>query len=117
MGFRAELRGSLRSLAWKGASLGLEKVSRVVVVLVAAPVLGESAFGRFVFASTATGLLVFGTDLGLGVWTTRALARDRNPGAADRVVRVGLSLRALAAVPYALVVAALAAWVGAGERA
>ena len=96
------LREVLRNLTFKTASLGMEKVGRLVIVVVSARALGPAAFGRFVFASTVTTLLAFGTDLGLGVWTTRELARKRLEP--DRVVRVGLVLRGVASVPYALVV-------------
>jgi O-antigen/teichoic acid export membrane protein len=108
-----ELRDALRNLSLKAFSLGLERVCRLVVVVASAPVLGTTSFGRFVFASTVTALLALGTDLGLGVWTTRALARHHGDG--DRVVRVGLALRALASIPYVLAVAALASFTARGE--
>jgi O-antigen/teichoic acid export membrane protein len=92
----------LRNLTLKTGSLGIEKVCRLLVVIASARALGQAAFGRFVFASTVTALLAFGTDLGLGVWTTRELARKRLES--DRVVGVGLVLRGFASVPYAVVV-------------
>ena len=106
-----ELRGALGNVSLKALSLGLERACRFVVVIASAPVLGEAAFGRFVFASTATALLALGTDLGLGVWTTRALARDPHEG--GDIIRIGLVLRGLAALPYALAVLAVATL---GER-
>ena len=106
MALGRELRDALRNLSLKGASLGLERACRLLVGVAAARVLGQGTFGRFVFASTVTALLALGTDLGLGVWTTRALARSRGDG--DRVVRVGLALRSVASVPYGLAVAGVA---------
>jgi O-antigen/teichoic acid export membrane protein len=103
-------RGALSNLALKGASLGLERGCRFLVTVVAAPVLGQAAFGRFAFASTVTMLLALGTDLGLSLWTTRALARDRSQGTA--VVRVGLTLRGLAAIPFSLAVTLVAILTG-----
>lgn len=103
------LRDALGSVSLKALSLGLERICRLVVVIASAPLLGQAAFGRFVFASTVTTLLALGTDLGLGVWTTRALARD--PGGGAAVVRVGLALRGLAALPYTLAIAGVA-WLG-----
>jgi O-antigen/teichoic acid export membrane protein len=100
------LRNALRNLSLKGLSLGLERVCRLVVVVAAARVLGQATFGRFVFASTVTALLALGTDLGLGVWTTRTLARSRVDG--GRVVGVGLALRGLATLPYGFAVAGVA---------
>jgi O-antigen/teichoic acid export membrane protein len=98
-----ELRGALSNLSLKAVSLGLERGCRLLVTIVAAAVLGQAGFGRFAFASTLTVLFALGTELGLGLWTTRALARDRSDGA--RIVRVGLTLRGLAVLPYALAVA------------
>jgi PST family polysaccharide transporter len=100
------LRTALSNLSLKALSLGLERGCRLLVTIAAAPVLGQTAFGRFAFAGTVTALLALGTDLGLGLWTTRALAREPAHGA--RIVRVGLTLRSLAAVPYAAAVAAAA---------
>jgi O-antigen/teichoic acid export membrane protein len=100
------LRTALSNLSLKAASLGLDRGSRLVVTIAAAPVLGPAAFGRFAFASTITALLAVSTDLGLGLWTTRALARDPADGA--RIVRAGLALRALAALPCGLAIVAAA---------
>jgi O-antigen/teichoic acid export membrane protein len=108
-------RKTLRNLSLKGLSLGFERACRLAVVVASARILGEAAFGRFVFASTVTTLLALGTDLGLGVWTTRALARDR--GEAEQVVRAGFGLRSLAAVPYGIAVAAVALALSSEARA
>ena len=97
--------GAVGNLSLKGFSLGFERLARFVVVVASARVLGDTAFGSFVFASTVTALLALGTDLGLGVWTTRTLARDPSDGA--RIVRAGLVLRGLASIPYALVLAVI----------
>jgi O-antigen/teichoic acid export membrane protein len=98
----SSLVGVVRNLSVKALSQGLDRICRLLVVVAAAPVLGESAFGRFVFASTVTTLLAVGTDLVTGVWTTREIARGReDPG---QVIRVGLTLRAVASVPYGLAV-------------
>lgn len=103
----ANARGTvLRNLALKALSLGLERGCRLVVTVASAPILGEAAFGRFVFAATVTAILALAADLGLGLWTTRSLARAEAPAA--QVVRVGLSLRALSTVPYLLAVAVAA---------
>jgi O-antigen/teichoic acid export membrane protein len=98
-----ELRRAISNLSLKAVSLGLERGCRLLVTIAAAPVLGQAGFGRFAFASTVTALLALSTDLGLGLWTTRALARDRSDGA--RIVRVGLTLRGLATLPYGMAVA------------
>jgi O-antigen/teichoic acid export membrane protein len=110
-----EARTALSNLVFKAISLPLEKAFRLLIVVLSAPVLGEAAFGRFQFALTVTTLLALGTDLGLGIWTTRALARDRAHAVAVRVVGTGLGLRTLAAAPYALITAVVAWAVGPGE--
>jgi O-antigen/teichoic acid export membrane protein len=110
---RSEVRATLANMLLKAFSLPLEKVCRLVLVIVAAPLLGQAGFGRFQFAATVTTLLALGTDLGLGLWTTRALARRRLP--AGTVVRTGLAVRALAALPYAAATAVVAATTEAGQ--
>jgi O-antigen/teichoic acid export membrane protein len=110
---RRALRDALRNLSLKAVSLGLERGGRFLVAVAAAACLGQTSFGRFVFASTITAMFAFGTDLGLGIWTTRTLARDRSD--AEHVVRLGLTLRVIAALPYALAIAATALVVGRGE--
>jgi O-antigen/teichoic acid export membrane protein len=105
--------GALRNLSLKATSLGLERGGRLLVAVAAAAVLGRAPFGRYVFASTVTAMLALGTDLGLGIWTTRALARGR--GGDEDVVRLGLALRALASLPYVLAVTAAALLTAEGE--
>jgi O-antigen/teichoic acid export membrane protein len=107
-----DLRTALSNLLFKAVSLSLEKVSRFVLVVVAARVLGQTIFGRFQFAATVTTLLALGTDLGLGIWSTRALARQRGQSA---IVGTGLWVRTLAAAPYAVVTVAVALAVGPGD--
>lgn len=106
--------GALRNLSVKALSQALDRASRLFVIVASGPVLGERAFGRFVFASTVTSLLALGTDLGTGVWTTRELAR--RPVDGERIVSVGLALRAAAALPYGLAVAAVSIFVVRGEE-
>src|SRR5207237_10216566 len=75
-----------------------------------------AGFGRYACGSPVTALLAFGTDLGLGLWTTRTLARHDDER--SRIVRLGLTIRALASIPYAAAVAAVVAFAAEpGERA
>ncbi len=103
----------LQDISLKGGSLALERASRMLLLAIAARFLGEVRFGRFVFASTVTALLVLGIDLGLGAWTTRALAR--RPHDWVEVVIAGLTLRGRALVPYGLVIFGVALWGAEGE--
>jgi O-antigen/teichoic acid export membrane protein len=106
-------RRALSNMVVKALSVPVEKACRLLLIIVAAPILGEAAFGRFQFADTVTALLVLATDLGLGIWMTRALART--PGRADTIVGTGLWVRSHAGVPYLVLVAAAALVVGPGE--
>ncbi len=109
----ANRRTALRNMAAKAVSVPLEKVCRLVLFAIAARVLKETAFGRFQFADTVAVLLLLATDLGLGVWTTRALARGQ--GDAARIVGTGLWVRSLTAIPYLLLVGGAALGVGEGD--
>jgi O-antigen/teichoic acid export membrane protein len=111
----ANTRAALRNMLAKAASVPVEKLCRLGLFAVAARALQEAAFGRFQFADAATALLLLATDLGLGIWTTRALARGRASMSAASIVGTGLGIRTLAAVPYLALVAAAALAVGPGE--
>jgi O-antigen/teichoic acid export membrane protein len=129
------VREILRNLSLKAVSLGLERGGRLLVAVAAAGVLGQTSFGQFVFASTVTAMLALGTDLGLAIWTTRALARadastdgvrtpDRREGTDARtdvdgagIVGLGLALRAIAILPYVAGLALAVVAVDGGLRA
>jgi O-antigen/teichoic acid export membrane protein len=111
--FRAERRAAFVNMAFKALSVPVEKGSRLLVVVVAAPWLGAAAFGTYQLATTATSLLMLGTEMGLGVWTTRALARDRSRAAG--VLGTVLWRRGVALVPYAALVASIAILAGPGD--
>jgi O-antigen/teichoic acid export membrane protein len=107
--FMEERRTAVVNVLFKGVSVPVEKGSRLVLMLAAAPALGVAAFGCYQFVATLTTFLMLCTEMGLGVWTTRTLARDRSRAAV--LVGTALRIRGLAVVPYlvvmALVVAAL----------
>jgi O-antigen/teichoic acid export membrane protein len=108
-----EGRTALTNVLFKALSVPVEKACRLLLVVVAAPVLGEAAFGSYQFATAVTTLLALGTDLGLSVWTTRALARDRTRAAA--VVGTALRLKLAAGIPYLALVGVAAAVSGPGQ--
>lgn len=112
-GLGAEGRAALGNLLLKAFSLPIERLCGLILVVVSAPLLGDESFGRFQFAATVTTMLAVGTDLGLAIWTTRALARRQGDVAA--IVGTGLRVKAFATIPYAAVVAAAALAVGPGE--
>ncbi len=108
-----EGRTALGNVLVKALSVPVEMGCRLALMVVAAPTLGAAAFGSYQFAFAATTMLALCTDLGMGVWTTRALARDRTR--APVIVATALRLRFLASVPYLAVVALAAALAGPGD--
>jgi O-antigen/teichoic acid export membrane protein len=98
-------KGTAR-LFFKAVSSALEKACRLLLVFVAAPVLGAASFGVFQYASTVVNLLTLCTEFGLGTWTTRALARE--PERAGSIEAAGLRLRTAAIVPYVLLLGSFA---------
>src|SRR5215469_4136213 len=108
-----EGRTALSNAIVKALSVPVEKACRLLLMVVAAPILGAAAFGSYQFAFAATAMLALCTDLGMGVWTTRALARDRTR--APAIVATALRLRVVASFPYLAVVALAAALAGPGD--
>jgi O-antigen/teichoic acid export membrane protein len=111
--FETERRTAVVNVLFKGASVPVEKGARVALMLVAAPVLGAAAFGCYQFAATLTTFLMLCTEMGLGVWTTRALARDRSRAAV--LVGTALRMRGLAVVPYLVAMAVAVAALRPGD--
>jgi O-antigen/teichoic acid export membrane protein len=112
-GLGSEGRVAFSNLVFKAFSLPFEKGCRLLLVALSGPVLGTAEFGRFQLAATVTTFLAVGTDLGIGIWSTRALARSRER--ARVVATTGLGLRTLAALPYALVTGVVALLGGSAE--
>jgi O-antigen/teichoic acid export membrane protein len=106
-------RGTLANIAAAAASMAVERGAQVILVVVATWALGLEVFGRYAFAAGVSAVLAFGVDLGLTLWTTRALARE--PARAPELLGTGLALRLLATPPYLLCVGAVAVAVGPGE--
>ncbi|HEX3901371.1 MAG TPA: flippase [Polyangia bacterium] len=108
-----EGRTALGNAAVKALSVPVEKACRLGLMVVAAPILGAAAFGSYQFAFAATTMMALCTDLGMSVWTTRALARDRSR--APVIVATALRLRLFATLPYLGVVAVAALLAGPGD--
>lgn len=100
--FQAESRLALTNAVIKTISVPIEKACRLVLMLVAASALGVARFGSYQFAFAATTMLAVCTDLGMSVWTTRALARDRSR--APAILATAVRLRVLVAAPYLAIV-------------
>jgi len=101
-------RRVVANTAAKGTAFAVEKGAQLAMVIVAGRTLGEARFGRFAFASSLAVVLAFATDLGLTIWTTRALARRGE--ATGPLLATGLRMRlaASAVVMAAFVGVALA---------
>ena len=113
-GGRGDVRRALGNMVAKAGSLVVERGAQLALFLVAAPLLGPAAFGRFSYLLSITALLAFGTDLGLTLWMTRALARE--PGLAARALGTAYHLRLYALAPYFLCLGAVALGLGSGEE-
>ena len=113
---RAALGADAQRAVWNGVfkslSVPVEKACRIAVVVVAAPLLGDAGFGVYQFATTLAALFALGADLGLGLWTTRALARE--PTRAAAILAMGWRVRGLSGVLYAVAIAAAAVLSGPG---
>ena len=109
----ADPRRVLANMAAKGVSLVIEKGAQLALLLVGAPALGVVTFGRYSYAASVSTLLAFGTDLGLTLWTTRALARD--PAHAPDVLATSFRLRLAATLPYVVCLIAIALALGPGD--
>ena len=96
-------RRVVANTAAKGTAFAVEKGAQLAMVIVAGRTLGEARFGRFAFASSLAVVLAFATDLGLTIWTTRALARRGE--ATGPLLATGLRMRLAAS---AVVMAAFA---------
>jgi O-antigen/teichoic acid export membrane protein len=112
-GWGDEGKTALANVLVKALSVPIEKAARIVLMVMAAPLLGEVAFGTYQFAQATTTMLAVFTDLGMGIWTTRALARDR--GRAATIVGTAMRIRFAAIVPYLGIVALAAEIAGPGE--
>lgn len=109
----SEPRRALTNMAAKAGSLVVERGAQLLLLLVCAPVLGVISFGRFSYASSVSTLLAFGTDLGLTLWTTRALARE--PQQTPEVLGTAFRLRLYATAPVLVAIGAVALSLGPGE--
>ncbi len=112
-GFHTERRLAVTNAVVKAISVPIEKACRLALMLIAASALGVERFGSYQFAFAATTMLAVCTDLGMSVWTTRALARDRTR--APAIVAMALRLRLWAAGPYLVVIAVAALLIGSGD--
>ena len=99
-----------RNVGFKLAGTIVEKGLRAVLVFTAARLLGPESWGRYTYAFAIAMLLVQLTDLGLGLFLNREIARENRADPA--LVGQVLSLKALLGVAYLAVIGGVAAWHG-----
>ncbi len=112
-GWGHESKTAIANVLVKALSVPVEKAGRILLMVVAAPMLGATAFGSYQFALASTTMLAMFTDLGMAIWTTRALARDRQR--ASVIVGTALRIRFASVLPYLAVVGVAAAIAGPGQ--
>ena len=97
----------LRNVGWKTGAVAIEKGLRLVLIAVVARTLGKEAYGQFTYAAAVSLLAVQATDLGLGLWVAREIARSGRVDAG--LVGQALTAKAVLAGVYALAMVAVAA--------
>lgn len=108
-----ERRTAAANVVYRAISVAVEKGCRLALIVIAAPILGRTAFGAYQFALTLTALFAMVADLGVSTWTIRGLARDR--GRSREIAAVGFRVRGIGALPLLLAAAVAAYLSGPGE--
>jgi O-antigen/teichoic acid export membrane protein len=97
-----------RNIGFKLVGTVVEKGLRALLVFSAARLLGPASWGRYTYAFAIAMLMVQVTDLGLGLFLNRELARK---GSADgALIGQVLTFKAALAGVYLLAIAAMAGW-------
>ncbi len=105
--FTARIR---RNLGFKLLGTAIEKLFRLLLVLVAARLLGTAAWGQYTYALALSWLFVQLTDMGLGLFCEREIARgDLDMPRGDFVGQI-LTLKGVLSLAY-LGVLAMVAWI------
>ena len=95
-----EQRTAAANVVYRAISVAVEKGCRLALIVIAAPILGPTAFGAYQFALTLTALFAMVADVGLSTWTIRGLARDRRRS--REIAAVGFRVRGLGVLPLLL---------------
>ncbi len=95
-----------RNIGFKVLGTGVEKGLRLVLVFAAARLLGPEQWGRYTYAFALAMLLVQLTDMGLGLFLNREIARAGKTSAA--LIGEVLSFKAVLALGYIAAIGGLA---------
>lgn len=97
-----------RNLGWKAVGLLVEKSLRFVLVALISRALGPKMYGQYTYAVALALLFVQMTDMGLGLFLAREVAKSEAPPA--RLIGHVFTLKLALAGGYLLLVGALAWW-------
>jgi O-antigen/teichoic acid export membrane protein len=97
-----------RNLGWKAVGLLIEKSLRFVLVALISRALGPKMYGQYTYAIALALLLVQMTDMGLGLFLAREVAKSDAPPA--RLIGHVFTLKLVLAAGYLLVIGGLAWW-------
>lgn len=97
-----------KNIAWKTLGMVVEKGLRLVQIILIARALGTRVYGQYTYAVAIGLLCVQITDMGLGLFLTREIARSDLPP--PRLVGQVLTFKAVLAVGYLLLMAGLTWW-------
>lgn len=98
----------LRNFGWKTLGTVVEKGLKLVIAPLIARTLGARVFGQYSYAITVAALAVQMTDLGLGLFMAREIARQDTPPA--KLIGQILTLKGLLALGYIVVMGGLTWW-------
>jgi O-antigen/teichoic acid export membrane protein len=97
-----------RNLVYKTLGTVVEKALKLAMVPLIVRTLGPRVYGQYSWAVTVAALAVQMTDMGLGLFLAREIARHETPPA--KLIGQMLTLKGVLAVGYLLVMAGLTWW-------
>ncbi len=97
-----------KNIGWKALGIGVEKGLRLLLVAMVARALGTRIYGQYTYAMTVGLLCVQITDMGLGLFLAREIARSDVPP--PRLIGQVLSIKAALAGVYLVLMVALTWW-------
>ena len=97
-----------RNIGWKTLGTLIEKSLRLVLMGLVARALAPAAYGQYNYALNLALLAVQMTDLGLGLFLTREIARDSAP--TGRIVGHVFTLKAALGAGYLVLMGGITWW-------
>lgn len=97
-----------RNIGWKSLGIAVEKSLRFVLIAMVARALGPKMYGQYTYAVALAVLLVQMTDMGLGLFLAREIAKHEVPPA--KLIGHVFTLKLALGLGYLAVMAAMAWW-------